>query len=225
MSRNQIPTQRRSRTNAQRDADRLCHDLRQCLTAGLLLANLPTEETLDTQTLRRFELLRETLSHASALVDTLSEDPKPCHRPLDLGALTEKCVDAAGVGHRLGYTSDSWQPPVVLGDPVMIRRAIDNMIDNAVRAAGELGTVQVRVGCDLVDAWVEVGDNGPGFGQIEHGTGQGMSVVTSAARSSGGHLTIASGPGPGTTVRLSFPRSDTRAAGEAEPAVGAPSER
>lgn len=208
MSRNQIPTQRRSGEAGKRDLDRLCHDLRQCLTAGLLLADLPTERKLDAETQRRFDLLRQTLGHAADLLEKMNDDQLPRQRPLDLAELSECCVAVTQVGHRIGYTCESWQPPVVMADPVMIRRAVDNMIDNAVRAAGELGTISVRVGSDLVDAWVEVTDNGPGFGQIEHGTGRGLSVVTSAVRASGGHLAIISGPGPGTTVRLSFPRCD-----------------
>lgn len=219
MSRNQIPTQRRSGEAGKRDLDRLCHDLRQCLTAGLLLANLPTERKLDTETQRRFELLRQTLGHAADLLEKMNDDQLlPRQRPLDLAELSEQCVAVAQVGHRVGYTCDTWQQPIVMAEPVMIRRAVDNMIDNAVRAAGELGTISVRVGSDLVDAWVEVTDNGPGFGQIEHGTGRGLSVVTSAVRASGGHLAIISGPGPGTTVRLSFPRCDTH------PDVPTPSE-
>lgn len=209
MSRNHIPTQRGTRDSTLRDLDRLCHDLRQCLSAGLLLAGMPSREDLDTATERRFELLRQTLTHATALVERMHEDPLPRQRPLDLAELTERCVAVAEVGHRLGYTCETWQTPVVLGDPVMIRRAVDNLVDNAVRAAGELGSIRVLVGSDLVDAWVEVTDDGPGFGQIEHGTGKGLSVVTSAVRASGGHLSIISGPGPGTTIRLSFPRCDT----------------
>ncbi len=213
MSRNRVPIQRHSRQAGAQELARLSHDLRQCVSAGLLLASLPSEQAVDAQTQRRFELLRQTLSHAAELVETMSEESTPRQRVVDLAQLSGACVDVAQVGHRIGLTCDTWHAPVVLADPLMVRRAIDNMIDNAVRAAGDLGIIAVRVGSDLVDVWVEVSDNGPGFGQIEHGTGRGLSVVTSAVRAAGGHLTINSGPGPGTTVRLTFPWYDANADG------------
>jgi signal transduction histidine kinase len=50
-----------------------------------------------------------------------------------------------------------------------------------------------------------VADEGAGFGRISAGTGQGLHVVDSAVRASRGRLVISSGPGPGTTVRLTLP--------------------
>jgi len=59
-------------------------------------------------------------------------------------------------------------------------------------------------------AWVEVTDDGHGFGQIESGSGHGLSIVSAAVRASNGRLEISSGPGPGTRVRIVMP---TRLAG------------
>jgi len=64
----------------------------------------------------------------------------------------------------------------------------------------------IRVGTAGDEAWIQVTDDGPGFGRIEHGTGQGLAVITSAVRACHGRLEITSGPGPGTAVRVTFPR-------------------
>jgi len=189
-----------------REVEKLCHDLRQCLSAGLLLASLPEERQVDTDTRRRFTLIRQTLTHAKELLETTAVEYAPRQRPLDLSEVAQECVSVAEFGHKVRFVRTAIEPPVVECDATMLHRAIDNMIDNAGRAAGDSGDVEGRVGSSPTEAWVEVVDDGPGFGEIEHGTGQGLSVVSSAARAADGRLEIVSGPGPGTTVRLAFPR-------------------
>lgn len=201
-----VPRQRRAPEAGPREITQLCHDLRQSLSAGLLLANLPEDHLLDAETRRRFTLIYQTLSHAAQMLDTAGIQFVPREWTMNLSELAQECVSIAEFGHKVRFVSDAAETPLVAGDPLLMHRALDNMIDNAGRAAGATGDVVVRVGSDPTGAWVEVGDDGPGFGGIEHGSGQGLSVVTSAARAAGGRLEISSGPGPGTTVRLTFPR-------------------
>jgi signal transduction histidine kinase len=94
---------------------------------------------------------------------------------------------------------------MAFGDKALLRRAISNILDNASRAAGTAGRVRVCVGVDGADAYVEISDDGAGFGGITHGTGHGLQLVAAAVRASRGRLEISSGPGPGTTVRLLLP--------------------
>jgi PAS domain S-box-containing protein len=54
------------------------------------------------------------------------------------------------------------------------------------------------------------------------GTGLGLSTVYGFAEQSGGHATIASAPGRGTTVNLYLPRADTSSAAKAGPAEPVP---
>ena len=200
-----VPTQRRSERERAHELSTLCHDLRQYVTAGLLLTSLPDNVELEPETRRRFDLLHQTLSHASTLLESAARPETVSPRLLDLALLAQESVDVAEYGHKVRYVSDVTVPPLVNGDPHLVRRALDNLIDNAGRAAGADGDVVVQVGSSDEVAWVEVVDDGPGFGEISHGTGQGLSVVSSTARSCGGRLEISSGPGPGTTVRLAFP--------------------
>jgi signal transduction histidine kinase len=194
----------------------LCHDLMQCVSAALLLTQLPEDDVSLDEVRRRFSLIERTLQHAAALLETAGMEMAPRRWWLDLGALATECAHMADVARRVKVERELRdRPALVRGDPLLLHRALDNMIDNASRAAGETGLVVVRVGGDDDQTWVEVVDDGPGFGEIEHGTGQGLTVVSSAARACGGRLEISSGPGPGTTVRLAFPRlGDSAAPGQ-----------
>ncbi|GAB2755105.1 hypothetical protein GCM10027273_37360 [Nocardioides pakistanensis] len=184
----------------------LCHDLRQCVTAGLLLTQMPKNRDLDEETRRRLELLHQTLTHAGELLERATVHVKPQHWVLDVSQLVEDCVRVAGFSHRVRVELQVQDAPLVSGDPLLLHRAVDNMIDNAVRAAGDDGDIVVWLGATRDTVWIEVDDNGPGFGRIGHGTGQGLSVVSAAARACEGRLEIASGPGPGTSVRVILPR-------------------
>lgn len=208
MTHAQLPRQRRAGGARDKELDTLCHDLRQCVTAGLLLAQLPDDDRVDGETRRRFDLIQQTLTHAAELLETATEDFVPQQWVMDLSKVAQQCVSVAEFGHKVRFVSTTSHRPLVWGDPILVHRALDNLIDNAGRAAGESGDVVVQVGTLADEAWVEVIDDGPGFGEIEHGTGQGLSVVSTTARACGGRLEISSGPGPGTTVRLIFPRQE-----------------
>jgi signal transduction histidine kinase len=212
MAHGPVPRQRRHHEDLTEEVAALCHDLRQCVTAGLLLTELPSESHLDTETRRRFDLIHQTLTHAGALLEQVTVDERPQHWLLDLTDLAEQCADVAEFRHKVRVVNETADPAIVSGDPLLLHRAIDNMIDNAGRAAGAYGDVVVRVGAADDEAWVEVSDDGPGFGRIEHGTGQGLSVVSAAAHDCDGRLEIKSGPGPGTSVRVTLPRAHARPA-------------
>ena len=209
-----VPQQRRPHGEADaKDYATLFHDLRQCVTAGLLLSQLPTDSMLDNETQRRFGLLQQTLSHAGELLESAAAEEHRHEWVVDLGELVEQCAAVAEFSHKIRIDNELVGPAVVVGDPILLHRAIDNMIDNAGRAAGASGHVLIRVGAAGDHVWFEVSDDGPGFGKIEHGTGQGLAVITTAVRACDGRLEISSGPGPGTTVRVSLPRQQNATTG------------
>lgn len=210
MAHGPVPQQRRRTEALANDMTALCHDLRQCVTAGLLLAQLPSENHLDSETQRRFDLIQQTLRHAGTLLDQATVETTPQPWLVNLSDLAEECVDVAEFKHKVRVENEVTEPAMVSGDPVLLHRAIDNMIDNAARAAGETGDVVLRIGTAKDKAWVEVADDGPGFGKIAHGTGQGLSVISSAVQACDGRLEITSGPGPGTAVRVTLPRQRGR---------------
>lgn len=208
MSQLHVPEQRLHEDHRARELSTVYHDLRQCVTAGLLLTDMPHDDLLEPETRRRFSLIRQTLRHAADMLESAATTGARSGdwEVVDLAELAETCATVAEFGHKVRFVTDAAETPLVRTDALLLRRAIDNMIDNAGRAAGPDGDVVIRVGTAGEEAWVEVVDDGPGFGEIRHGTGRGLGVVSDAARRSGGRLEISSGPGPGTTVRMAFPR-------------------
>lgn len=203
----QFPQQRTSADDASPDdLATLCHDLHQCVTAGLMLTQLPHARDLDDETRRRLDLLRATLIHAGELLDHARTPRRPERSVVDVSRLVEDCVRVPRFHGRVRVEHQSEEQLLVAGDPLLLRRALDNMIDNATRAAGDDGDIVVWLGAYADSVWIAVDDDGPGFGRIGYGTGRGLSVVSEAARACDGRLEIASGPGPGTSVRVILPR-------------------
>ena len=86
-------------------------------------------------------------------------------------------------------------------------RAVRNLVDNALAAAGPDGRVLVRVFGADGKAVVEVHDSGPGFEADAVPTGEslGLSIVRSFVRSNAGRMTIGRGVLGGCVVRLELP--------------------
>jgi C4-dicarboxylate-specific signal transduction histidine kinase len=101
-------------------------------------------------------------------------------------------------------------PALVRADPVDLRRAVANVVDNAARAAGPDGWVQVRIVRGRRQVGVEVEDNGPGFGLIRSHSRRGLAVTQRVLNRYAGVLEIGSGRSGGAVVRLKLPRAVVR---------------
>lgn len=113
--------------------------------------------------------------------------------------------------------------PTVYGDPVQLGQLFQNLIGNALKFRGE-DPPRVHVGAERrEDEWVfEVRDNGIGIApeyadriwvifQRLHsrdeypGTGIGLAICKKIVERHGGHITVDSGPGSGSTFRFTIP--------------------
>lgn len=116
-------------------------------------------------------------------------------------------------------------PLFASADPVLLRRAVDNLILNAIDAMPTGGTMSVRTSRSGDRAVIEVADNGGGLTPEEcerlftpyyttkqHGTGLGLAIVQSIVSDHGGQITVRSEKGNGTTFRMEFPLASARAA-------------
>ena len=187
-----------------REIVQLRHDLRQYVAAGVLLTKLPGDERLDESMQRRLERLR-LLFHGLNELTSPSGPPSGHGWLIDLAELVDECVSFMRISRGTPLEVKSNGPARAFADPVLLRRAVTNVLDNATRAAGCNGHVRVRVNSLPGEALVEIADDGKGFGQIPSNTGQGLSIVDQALRACHGRLEISSGPGPGTTVRMLIP--------------------
>lgn len=187
---------------------RLCHDVRQYVAAGLMVARMPGDEDLPPPVRHRLQTVEHVLEHVSEMVgdDLEQEHDGPVMRSVDLTILVDECLQVFALSYDVPVDVEESGPVFGRGDPVGLRRAIGNVLDNALRAAGDQGTVHVKVSSDDDTAAVEVSDNGTGFGTVAFGHGHGMTVVGTVLHDCHGRLEITSGPEPGTTVRMLIPR-------------------
>lgn len=135
----------------------------------------------------------------------------------DLNGLVEEIID----GYRKREQDVAFSPgplPALRFAPLAMRRAITNLIDNALRYAGT--AIEVATRREAGNALVEVRDRGPGVpaGEAERlkrpftrldearsgpgGAGLGLAIVDRVARAHGGQLELAPREGGGLVARL-----------------------
>ena len=108
--------------------------------------------------------------------------------------------------------------------PQALRRALDNLVENAWRHGAP--PVVLRTGADATQVWLEVQDQGPGITAEEihrmrqpfargggtaragaPGAGLGLAIAERVARAQGGALELHSAPGQGLRARLVLPQT------------------
>jgi heavy metal sensor kinase len=113
---------------------------------------------------------------------------------------------------------------VVRGDRLILRQALINLLDNAVKYSPKSGRVEVRAGERGGEAFIDVKDSGPGI-PIEHrshvfdrfyrveqsrsreegGAGLGLSISRWAVEAHAGRIELACNHGPGCTFSMRIP--------------------
>jgi heavy metal sensor kinase len=150
---------------------------------------------------------------------------------VDLDQLANDVVTQLGVlaeekGQLL--TVERQGQPHCVGDRGVLRQALMNLVDNAIRYTPVDGHIRIRVVEESTVARVDVIDSGPGVTedyrarifdrhyrvavdspQHSRGTGLGLSIAKWAAEANGGRLTLETAVGSGSTFRLTLPRRPT----------------
>jgi two-component system sensor histidine kinase TctE len=113
--------------------------------------------------------------------------------------------------------------PSALADRQVLRQALVNLVDNAIKFTPAGGTVRVRLSETPGEAVCDVVDSGPGvppaarahifdrfyrFGESSAlgGAGLGLSIARGAVEANGGRLTLVESSEAGSTFRISMPR-------------------
>ena len=131
-----------------------------------------------------------------------------------------RLAEGRGVVVRLGAV----EPLVVLGDPSTLRRALVNLVENAIKYTKAGGTVELSLERDGRDAVIAVSDTGVGmnpadadrifepFVRLESaragesaGAGLGLSIVHSIVAAHDGRLTVRTAAGVGSTFAIRLP--------------------
>jgi heavy metal sensor kinase len=161
-----------------------------------------------------------TLSRAETGQARLSKDV------VELAPLVEEVAGHLAVlAEEKGQTIDVVHEgtPAAVADRLVLRQALINLVDNAIKFTPEGGRIRIRISEREHDAVIDVTDSGPGIpadvaprifdrfyrvseGSGPVGTGLGLSISKSAVEANGGRLTLeASGPA-GSIFRITMPR-------------------
>ena len=233
------------------------HEVRTPLTGILAISNLLATSDLDERERRWVDTIKAGAEHLASLA-TLFVDAARNGGPglevrqdfFDLRTLVRNAGDsltgrAAAKGLQSSVVISEKLPAFAVGDPVRLRAAVENLIDNAVKFT-EQGSVALQVTPlrspkGKVAVAFEVSDSGIGltlseikrlfrpFSQANvsissryGGAGLGLSSVKQLARAMGGDVTVAQRRGGGATFTLNVVMSPARDVETA--ASGAPGE-
>ena len=172
-------------------------------------------DALVTTIQREAERLRDIVSD---LLEFARPRP-PVFAPAAIEELVRAAVDAAcnAVG-TWDVTIDA-EPAPATCDERLVRRAVLNIVTNALQARDRKGPVVVTVRTERDDILVAVEDDGAGvaaedreriftpfFSKRPTGTGLGLAVVRTSAEAHAGSVTLSDTPDGGATFTLRFPR-------------------
>jgi two-component system, sensor histidine kinase len=237
------------------------HEVRTPLTGILAISDLLATSDLPERERRWVDTIKAGAEHLASLATLFVDAAKDRSAGtalredlFDLRALARSMGDAlAGRAAAKGLQSrieiSTALPSLVVGDPVRLRAALENLIDNAVKFT-DSGVVALEAeaartargkanGKGKVGVRFTISDSGIGltlqeikrlfrpFSQANvsiasrfGGAGLGLSSVKQLARSMGGDIVVATRRGGGTTFTLTVTLSDAEADAPARPGAG-----
>jgi signal transduction histidine kinase len=208
----------------------LSHEIRNPLSAiKLNMQILSRKLTLDGFDRRRLDITSREVTRLEEIMRQLLDTARPLGldpTPVDLANLVRGSVEL--LEPRLGESgirlrqSHARNLPPALGDPGALQQAIQNLLLNAMEAAGQGGSVRVwtRLAASRGDHFLEIGvsDNGPGIAAEDMpqlfkpfytnknlGTGLGLFNVKRIAEAHGGSVVVRSRPEQGASFVLRLP--------------------
>ena len=198
----------------------LSHDLRTPLTSLRLRAEMLEDEEDRSRFIATLEELQSMTEEVLAFIRLEAETETAV--PTDLGALVRAIIDEkAGDKTRISLTGGKYLSPLPCR-PIAVKRALRNLIDNAVRFGTEVD-VQIEAREEFVS--LKVRDNGPGMREADlerafdpfvrldpargadtGGVGLGLAICRSIARSHGGDVRLTNRTEGGLCADLTLPR-------------------
>ena len=177
-------------------------------------------------------VVKRASDRMARLVDDLlalarREAPTFAIEQVDLGrAVSEASEEFMAAAEARGIVLDRAIAPgvIVMGDGDALKRAVANLLENAVRLSPPNSRIRLAVGSERSLAWVAVSDEGPGIAtedqpkvfdrfwradkgrsRADGGTGLGLSIVRQIAQQHGGDVQLQSKLGVGSTFTIWLP--------------------
>jgi len=182
---------------------RLEHDLRQSLCAMTAMLDVIQQAPLCTTALPRRlgQIRRET----EWIEDVLADATSATTATVDPGEITTTTWRLVAPEAPCSVRLVCEPVPTVMADAVSLGRAVRNLAENAIRAAGPGGAVELRTCVREDQVVIEVADSGPGFGKIRPLHGHGLAMVRDALTQCAGRLLVGTAALGGTLMTLEIP--------------------
>ena len=212
------------------------HDLRTPLTAMRSVGEVGLRGKRQGSAYREIiGSMLEEVDRLAGLVDRLltlsraeTEPAKLARDTVDLFALAEDVatrLDVLAEEKQQSISVERMGTPEWTGDRMVLRQALLNLVDNAIKYTPDGGRLTVRVAQSSSGVTLDVSDTGPGIPEVlreriferfyrvdrQHsqngeGTGLGLSIARWAVEINGGRLTLEEAGSEGSTFRISLPK-------------------
>jgi heavy metal sensor kinase len=215
------------------------HELRTPLTAMRSVGEIGLRGKRDPSDYREIiGSMLEEVDRLSLLVDRLltlsradSGESMLARERVDLAELAAEVttqLDVLAEEKQQALTVEAGGPSICMGDRMVLRQALLNLVDNAIKYSPAGGRICVKVSTSAAGmAVLDVSDTGPGISdelrprvfdrfyradrsrsrENGGGTGLGLSIARWAVEVNGGQLTLESSEGSGATFRITLPNN------------------
>jgi signal transduction histidine kinase len=203
---------------------KVAHELKNPLASIKGLCQLVARAPESERTQERLAVVASEISRMETILNEYLSFSRPLEdlrpEPMDLNALGRDVLNVlAGRADQAGVTlAMEGGPTPVEGDPRRLKEALINLVQNAIEATPQGGSVQLRVKTAGGNVSLEVKDTGRGitpedlerlgtsfFTTRPNGTGLGVVLAQGVITQHGGSLAYLSTPGRGTTATITLP--------------------
>jgi signal transduction histidine kinase len=203
---------------------KVAHELKNPLASIKGLCQLVARAPESERTQERLAVVASEISRMETILNEYLSFSRPLEdlrpEPMDLNALGRDVLNVlAGRADQAGVTlAMEGGPTPVEGDPRRLKEALINLVQNAIEATPQGGSVQLRVKAAGGNVSLEVKDTGRGitpedlerlgtsfFTTRPNGTGLGVVLAQGVITQHGGSLAYLSTPGRGTTATITLP--------------------
>ncbi|WP_430390519.1 ATP-binding protein [Dyella sp. 20L07] len=213
----------------------LSHELRSPLARLHLILDLARRSRNADEAARYFEQAEQEIGRLDRMTGEMlalsrleGGIPGVNREAVDMAALLRECVRRADVeaqARDISMAVDAGTPATVSGSELLLERALDNLIANAIKFSPLGGRVELNVQRNAEQVVLSVRDHGPGVPTAEleslfrplfrgsnaaraDGHGLGLAIVQRVIRAHGGDIHANNADGGGLVVRLHLPLAD-----------------